>query len=150
MDQYVIFYHEAIAILARTLYGEARGQSRVGKIAVANVMLNRVRAGGWWGDDIVEVCLMPLQFSAWNDDDPNRKKMLDAEDYIRLDRPKTKWNSEFEECLEIAKKAVDGELEDNTYGSTHYINPDVADPYWARDKRPAIVIGDHAFYNNVE
>lgn len=137
---------EAVAILARTLYGEARGQPHNGKVAVANVMLNRVRSNTWWGKTIVEVCLWPYQFSAWNTDDPNRKVMLSV---LRYDED-NRTGVEFLRCLTIAMDAVRGGLIDNTMGSTHYINPKVADPRWARGKTPAITFGDHEFYNNID
>ena len=131
---------EAIMILARTLYGEARGQPIEGLRGVANVVLNRVRSHKtWWGNDIVGVCLWPLQFSCWNHNDPNRKIMLSV-DY---------GDDEFARCYATAQEAVEGRLTDNTFNSDHYINPAVADPAWARGLDPATVIGDHAFYNNV-
>mgnify|MGYP000500045909 CR=1 FL=1 len=50
----------ATVILARTLFGEARGQSVRGKEAVAAVVINRVnraieRKGYWWGNDVSAV-----------------------------------------------------------------------------------------------
>ena len=62
-------------IFAKTIWAEARGEPLDGQIAVANVILNRARQGGWWGDDVVKVCRKPKQFSCWNDGDPNRAKM---------------------------------------------------------------------------
>ena len=58
-------------ILARTIYGEARGESISGMEAVASVVLNRVafanrRGRFWWGNSIAEVCRAPKQFSCWN------------------------------------------------------------------------------------
>jgi len=148
-----IFKHEAIAILARTLHGEGRNQPRHGKVAIASVVLNRVAADSWWGDDVVEVCLWPSQFSAWGDRDPNLKVMLEADDTImRLGHPTLDVsNAAFNECMEIAIQAMDGRLEDNTEGSTHYINPKVLKrrPAWAEGKTPVVVIADHEFYNNV-
>src|SRR3546814_13540556 len=67
----------AIDVLARTVWGEARGESVRGMEAVASVVVNRVRraiarGGYWWGNDVVGVCLRPCQFSCWADGDPNR------------------------------------------------------------------------------
>ncbi len=72
--------HIEINILAKTLYGEARGEGLSGLEAVANTIINRVNTakakGGrfWWGNDIISVCQKPYQFSCWNKKDPNRKK----------------------------------------------------------------------------
>ena len=55
---------QAIDILARTLWGEARGETLSGKEAVACVILNRLKktnAKGlfWWGNTLEEICLKP-------------------------------------------------------------------------------------------
>ena len=62
-------------IFAKTIWAAARGEPLEGQIAVANVIINRARQGGWWGDDVVKVCRKPKQFSCWNNGDPNRAKM---------------------------------------------------------------------------
>lgn len=72
-------------ILARTIYGEARGESISGQEAIASVILNRVafakrRGRYWWGNTIAGVCLAPWQFSCWNENDPNRKIIERADD----------------------------------------------------------------------
>ena len=61
-------------ILARTLWGEARGESLAGQIAVAWTIRNRVNDGkdkSWWGEGYAGVCQKPYQFSCWNRNDPN-------------------------------------------------------------------------------
>ena len=68
-------------ILARTIMGEARGESTEGQIAVAWAILNRARSGMWFGcgGDIHAVCVKPYQFSCWNDDDPSRSLINHAQ-----------------------------------------------------------------------
>src|SRR3546814_5919032 len=97
----------AIDVLARTVWGEARGESVRGMEAVASVVVNRVRraiarGGYWWGNDVVGVCLKPCQFSCWNDGDPNRDKLL-------ADGP---GDPVFDICLRIARQAVAGTLDE--------------------------------------
>ena len=59
-------------IMAKTIYGEARGETREGQIAVACVIFNRFRSGKWFSaKTLAGVCLKPLQFSCWNKSDPN-------------------------------------------------------------------------------
>ena len=61
-------------ILARTRWGEARGESLVGQIEVAWTIRNRVNhsnAKSWWGEGYVGVCQKPYQFSCRNKNDPN-------------------------------------------------------------------------------
>ncbi len=134
---------EALDTLARTLYGEARGESVRGKEAVAAVVLNRVeRAAGrphWWGSTVVEVCRKPWQFSCWNPNDPNRDKLLAV----------GPGDPQFDVCRRIARRALTGVLEDPTGGATHYHARGLM-PDWADGRSPSAVIGNHLFYADVE
>lgn len=136
---------KATDTLARTIYGEARGEPVRGKEAVAAVVMNRVRrariAGGsyWWGGSVDEVCRRPWQFSCWNTGDPNRAKIEAVGDDNRV----------FQSCQRIARRALAGTLADPTEGATHYHAKSV-NPPWARGKAPAAEIGNHLFYSNVE
>lgn len=125
--------------LARTLWGEARGEGRAGMHAVANVIRNRAARPGWWGRSIAEVCLRPRQFSCWLPDDPNRAKLLRvAED-----------DAAFVLARDIAAQALAGGLSDLTCGATHYHAIEIA-PGWAKGRTPCVVIGRHAFYNDID
>lgn len=132
-------------VLARTLYGEARGEPTPGKEAVACVILNRAaraeaRGGSyWWGRDVAGVCLKPWQFSCWNPGDPNRPKLLAV----------TESNRAFRACLEVADRALAGAIEDITKGATHYHTRAVT-PAWSRGRTPCAEVGAHVFYNDVE
>ncbi|MFV0626348.1 MAG: cell wall hydrolase [Alphaproteobacteria bacterium] len=132
-------------VLARTIYGEARGEDLEGKKAIACVILNRVRLAKqnkkyvWWGSTIKEVCIKPWQFSCWNENDPNSKKIK----AIKESDPT------FRDCLIVAENAVNGLLQDTTNGATHYHTKKIM-PKWARVKKPCAEIGNHLFYNNIE
>lgn len=131
---------ETVETVAKTLWGEARGEPELGKVAVAAVIVNRARiaearGGYWWGDDIVGVCRKPAQFSCWNENDPNADKIaaLDGEDPV------------YRDCLRLARRAVNGQLSDPTDGATHYHALGV-NPFWARGQKPTARIGNHLFY----
>lgn len=133
-----------VEILARTIYGEARGEATAGKIAVANVVINRFKRRSWYsGDTIADTCTFCVngsryhQFSCWNTDDPTFRKVVETP------------AKALGECLEIAQKAVDGKLEDITHGSTHYHTLNIS-PKWAEGHAPAAIIGNHKFYNDVK
>ena len=131
-----------IDILARTLWGEARGEGAEGMEAVANVILNRValareKGGYWWGDNVIEVCQQPYQFSCWNKDDPNREKLINLDEN----------NVYFVTAKRIATRAVLGFLGDKTKGATHYHARSVM-PYWARSLVKIAAIGNHIFYKD--
>ena len=64
-----------LMIMAKTIWGEARGESHNGQVAVAWVIRNRAERGGWWGNTIREVCLKDQQFSCWNHNDCNRAQI---------------------------------------------------------------------------
>lgn len=125
-------------ILARTLWGEARGEPVRGIEAVAAVVMNRVRHGGWWGRTVEAVCRKPSQFSCWNADDPNRAKLerVDVDDRA------------FRICLRIARRALAGSVADPTGGATHYHVRGLL-PAWAHGREPSAEIGSHLFYNDV-
>ena len=129
-------------ILAKTIYGEARGESVAGMEAVANVILNRVKMNliqsMWWGKSIEEVCLKPKQFSCWNQDDPNFKILQND----------LSQNPIYQICERIAKRALAGVLKDNTNGATHY-HSFTCHPLWARHLVPCAQIGHHLFYKGV-
>lgn len=124
-------------ILARTLYGEDRGDGALGMAAVAHVVLNRVALGGWWGTTIVDVCLHPWQFSCWNMDDLNRSKLLNV----------TAEDSSFELATSIAHLAVSGALgADTTNGADSYYAIGSSRPLWATGLLPCATIGAQIFF----
>lgn len=133
----------AVDVLARTIWGEARGESVRGKEAVALVVMNRlavakVKGRHWWGNCVVSICQKPFQFSCWNANDPNRPKLerVDISD------------RNFRCCLRIARRALAHSLEDVTLGATHYHTKSCL-PVWAKGVVPCTEIGNHLFYNNV-
>lgn len=123
-------------ILARTIWGEARGEFERGMEAVACVILNRVKSGvTWWGTDIRSVCLKPWQFSCWNHNDPNRAKLL----AVNAENP------DYDVALDVAQQAIDGQLVDSTNGAINYKR--IGTPAsWANDRLPCAIIGHHEFY----
>ena len=130
---------EDLDTLARTVFGEARGEPMQGKIAVAHVVMNRVRKQSWYGKTVKGVCTHPYQFSCWNSNDPNLSKLTAV----------TADDKSFRLCLYAAIAAMDGLVPDPTSGSTHYHSLSVA-PSWAEGKGPVCTIGSHKFYNDVK
>ena len=62
-------------LLARTIFGEARGEGRAGMEAVAWVVMNRVNSSRY-PNTVAGVVFQEWQFSAFNTNDPNRIKLL--------------------------------------------------------------------------
>jgi len=127
--------NKEIDLMARTIWGEARGEGQLGMQAVANVIMNRVNRGGWWGATISDVVLKPYQFSTWNESDANRNKArsVDTSDQA------------FWTASKIASMAYNGQLTDVTNGATHYHAKSVT-PAWAVGQTPVATIGNHVFY----
>ena len=135
--------HE-VDVLARTIYGEARGESVSGMEAVASVIVNRLRFSHkkgryWWGNSIAGICQQPWQFSCWNKNDANYKKINEVKDSDLI----------FCICKRIAQRAVGEVLEDKTKSATHYHTRTIS-PSWSVGKIPCAEIGYHVFYNDIE
>ena len=125
-----------IETVARTIWGEARGEGNVGMQAVANVIVNRAKQPTRYGIGLAGVCLKPKQFSCWNKDDPNYQQMLDVDDND---------DDAYRTALKIAAKAVAGTLDDVTGKANHYHSVYVS-PSWADPSKKTAQIGSHIFY----
>lgn len=126
--------------LARTVWGEARGEGVEGMQAVACVIMNRLaisiaKDGYWWGNNVIQICQKPYQFSCWNRSDPNYRKLINVDES----------DIHFASAVRVANRAIAGTLGDTTSGATHYHASGVS-PYWAKGEKPLAVIGTHIFY----
>lgn len=117
-------------IVADTLHLEARGEKPRGLRAVATVIYNRAKNTG---KTFEAVCLQPFQFSCWNT--PKTRKIA----------PQTRSDAKaYELCLEIEKELLAGNFE--PLGEwTHYYNPRLCSPKWARGGQSKAKIGNHVF-----
>lgn len=128
-------------ILARTIYGEARGE-----LSYPDGGIKSLEAIGWvvknrtkymqFSPYIHKVCMQPWQFSCWNLEDPNRKILLAAsfDDAV------------FRQCFLAATKVLFDQSIDCTNGANHYHCINIAPPYWAKGHEPTATIGRHVFY----
>lgn len=114
--------------LSKNIYYEAGIESDKGKLAVAQVTLNRVESG-LWGDDICSVVYAKDQFS-WT---KKRRK---------LHKPKGK---AWADSRKIAIAAVAGKRIKPLKKSMYY-HADYVKPYWSKKKKKVAKIGTHIFY----
>ena len=131
-----VTFGEDLEVLARTIYGEARGESYPGKLAVGKTIVNRA-ADPRWPDRIKDVCVQPYQFSCWLNGDPNRQRLLDA----TLEIPAMR------ECLIAATQAMCAP-DDPSKGANHYLTTELArrsPPKWYDTAKVTVVVGAHAF-----
>lgn len=125
--------------LALTLWVEARGEPELGKLAVANVVMNRATRRNM---SVGEVVLQPYQFSGWNSSDARMA-------LAKIDENDPAWH----ECCMVAHKALSGQAEDVSKGADHYLNIDVTVrsrgslPNWFREDRVTVKINRHTFLN---
>jgi spore germination cell wall hydrolase CwlJ-like protein len=124
--------------LARTIYGEARGETDAAKQGVAVTVMNRVSAMTYPGGGSVSgVCTAPSQFSCWNAGDPNRSVIESV----------TASNSVFARCQQIAQDAINGQLPDNTGGATYYYDTSISQPsFWRAQGIVGTVQIDHLIF----
>ncbi len=129
---------EKVIIVAKTLWGEARGESSDGLIGVGCVIRNRVFNPAWWGNTYEDVCLKSGQFSCWTEE-AEAMKFLDV-----------KKDPQGRECAWVAIGVIYNCLMDLTKGADHYLAKWMLDkgvaPKWAVIHQPVAVIGHHAFY----
>ena len=135
---------EDIDVATRTLWGEARGEGRVGRVAVVWVMRRRVelarrgvRAIQFGRGTLAGACCARWQFSCWNAGDPNRARM----ERLSPDDPL------YRDLRAIVEAVVAGTEPDPTGGADHYCTRAIAPlTGWAKGARPVAAIGNHLFY----
>ena len=111
-------------LLAAIVYGEAGNQSYEGQLAVASVVMNRVR-NGYWGSTVSDVIYAPYQFAATET----------AAFQNALSTGGTP------SCLQAAQEALNGA--DNVGGRMYFL------PTWNIDISTVsnpLQIGDHVFF----
>lgn len=131
--------NKEVLMLAQTILGEAEGEKFAGKLAVGNVIMNRLKDGRF-GKNLAGVIKKPYQFSCWNKGSPRLKVM----EYPLKYTNKHIWL----ECQVAAKLVLDKDVPDETKGSTYYVHKRISKdpPYWLRQKDIIISIGAHVFY----
>lgn len=133
-------------LMSLTIYGEARGESKEGKIAVGSVILERVDHRNWDGKTIQEVCLMPYQFSCYLPDDPNFQALkLIAENWAE----KYQNSLVLQQCYRIASDLIDGLIPRTPAIATNHVTQykTINCPAsWADKMKLITTIGNHEFY----
>jgi spore germination cell wall hydrolase CwlJ-like protein len=122
------------ALAAVTIWQEARGEVYAGKLAVAEVIRNRMKERYASDGTVAGTVMRPQQFSGWNSGDPNRIPSLKIDDGDRV----------VADCIRAWKDAM--EQQTNTVkGALLYYAPALAMPGWARGCTELARIGRHVF-----
>ena len=109
-------------LLARLVYAEARGEPYTGQVAVASVVLNRVKSSSF-PNSVAGVIYQSGAFSVVNDGQINLTPNQTAR--------------------KAAQDAINGW--DPSYGAIYYFNPNTATSKWIWSRPLTVVIGNHRF-----
>ena len=111
-----------VALLARLIYAEARGESYKGQVAVGAVVLNRVKSSSF-PNTISGVIYQPYAFTCVQDGQINYTPNSTA--------------------YAAARDAMNGW--DPSYGCLYYYNPKIATSGWIFTRPTVVTIGNHVF-----
>lgn len=111
-----------VQLLARLIYGEARGESYVGQVAVGAVVMNRIKSASF-PNTMSGVIYQSYAFTAVDDGQINLTPNATAK--------------------KAAQDAMNGW--DPTYGALYYYNPATATSSWIFSRKTTVTIGNHVF-----
>ena len=121
------YWDGAVLWLARIIYAESRGEPLLGKIAVGNVVMNRVKSTAY----------------------PNTiyGVIFDRKYGVQFTPVATGaiYNTPNAECIRAAKMVLEGASVNG--GVLFFMNPKIATSSWiAKNRKYAFTIGNHSFY----
>ena len=138
---YYSFSREEIMCLAKNIYWEARNESTAGKIAVSQVVFNRVRSSRFPNS----ICGVITQGKHIGNHPVRNRCQFSWYCDGKTDNPTDKrtWN----QTLELSEYLVRSKdvLVDITDGATHY-HADYVSPRWMRAFDRMVKIDTHIFY----
>ena len=111
-----------VNLLARLIYGEARGESYVGQVAVGAVVMNRIKSSSF-PNTMSGVIYQKYAFTAVADGQINLTPNATAR--------------------KAAQDAMNGW--DPSYGAIYYYNPATATSSWIFSRKTTVTIGRHVF-----
>ncbi len=111
-----------VSLLAHLIYGEARGESYIGQVAVGAVIMNRVKSSSF-PNTIAGVIYQKGAFDAVSDGQINMSPDSAAK--------------------KAAQDAINGW--DPSYGAIYYFNPATATNKWIWSRPVTVTIGKHRF-----
>ena len=114
--------------LAKNIYNEARGQSYIGKVAVAQVTINRLEKNKW-GNTICSVVMSKGQFS-WT-----------------AEKKKNYGGPEWENSIQVARDVLENGIRLLGMEKAIYFHNNTVKPYWVNKVNYIVKIDDHIFYS---
>jgi spore germination cell wall hydrolase CwlJ-like protein len=120
--------------MARNIYYEAGIEPHVGKVAVAQVTLNRVNSG-YWGNNICKVVYAKDQFS-WTRD--KRRAWLQNK------------GSNWEESKQVATQVLSYGMRVKPLKKALFYHADYVKPNWRDNSKRIVKVGQHIFYSQAK
>ena len=113
-----------ILCLSQIMFGEARGEPDMGKVAVAYTAINR-KADPNYPKNICSVMNQPYQYQFLNNGMPTQQQVA----YL----------------MPLAKAILEGKIDDPTRGAK-WFHTRTTKPYWAKNKTIKLAYNNHIFY----
>lgn len=137
-------YQKEVVCLAKNIYFEAGNQPVAGKVAVAQVVQNRVKHPDY-PDNICDVVYQARWKENWKGNLVPVRHMCQFSWFCdgKSDKPVDSATWVF--SLLTAERVLQGEFGDITEEATHY-HADSVHPYWADSLNETVVINNHLFY----
>jgi spore germination cell wall hydrolase CwlJ-like protein len=124
---------KSIACLSQAVFQEASNQSMQGKIAVANVINNRVKSEVY-PDSICAVIKQKGQFSFIG----HTKRINEKDPKVR---------KQMEDSVAASLLVINEEVGDNTFNATAFVNLHIAtSKIWLKNMKLTTRIQDHSFF----
>jgi spore germination cell wall hydrolase CwlJ-like protein len=134
LDRKPILYNSKdLKCMAQNIFFEAGTESMLGKIAVGQVTVNRVKIGHW-GETVCEVVNFKDQFSWTNKDD------------ISIDKN----SRNYKDSVLAAKKVLQERKRLRILRSALFYHADYVQPKWADKNQKVVKIEKHIFYNGAK
>jgi spore germination cell wall hydrolase CwlJ-like protein len=122
-----------VECLAKNIYYEAGSEPRAGKIAVAQVTMNRVKSKQFPRT----VCGVVYQ----------KTRGTCQFSWVCENGKRIRSNSAWKESLQIAENILISKRKYDIIGNAMYFHADYVEPKWANEKRLIAQIGRHIFYH---
>ena len=122
-----------VECLARNIYFEARGEPRAGKIAVAEVTMNRVKSNQF----PKTVCAVVHQ----------KHKNICQFSWVCEGKRSVRNNNAWRESQRIAESILISKKRYGIIGNAKYFHATYVNPTWADESRMIAQIGNHIFYH---
>ena len=113
-----------ILCLSQIMFGEARGEPDIGKVAVAYTAINR-KADPGYPKNICQVMRQPSQYQFIDYGIPSQTQVA----YL----------------MPLAEAILNGKVDDPTRGAKWFHTKNMK-PFWAKQKDIKLALGNHIFY----